>query len=122
MHRITRLSLALFLGLATTLAAQETTPRPLTLEDYGEWSRITQVELSGDGLWMAYAHQPNDGDATFFVRELDGDIEYEATNGSGALFSNDGRWVAFLTSPSEDDADEDDEGEGEGEGEGEEPG
>ena len=108
MHRLAPLSLALLLALAPALAAQEAAPRPLTLEDYGAWSRITQVELSGDGLWLAYAHQPNDGDATFFVRELDGDIEYEATNGSGAIFSNDGRWVAFLTSPAEEDADQDD--------------
>ena len=116
MHQIVRPSLArlplilqvgLLVSLAPALRAQETTPRPLTLEDYGDWSRITQVVLSDDGLWMAYAHQPNDGDATFFVRELDGDTEYEATNGSGAVFSNDGRWVAFLTSPPEEDADED---------------
>lgn len=111
MHHVARLSLALFLGLAPALAAQETTPRPLTLEDYGEWNRITQVTLSGNGLWLAYAYQPNDGDATFFVRELDGDIEYEATNGSGALFSNDGQWVAFLTSPPEEEADQDGESE-----------
>ena len=69
MHQIVRPSLARFplillvgvvVGLAPALAAQETTPRPLTLEDYGDWSRITQVVLSDDGLWMAYAHQPNE--------------------------------------------------------------
>jgi hypothetical protein len=91
-------------GLAPAISAQENTPRP---QDYSDWNRSTQVVLSDDGLWMAYAHQPNDGDATFFVLELDGDSEYEATNGSDAVFSNDGRWVEFLTSPPEEDADED---------------
>lgn len=88
-----------------SLIAQEGQPRPLTLEDYGEWSRINQVALSPDGRWMAYAHDPNDGDATFFVKALGGDAVYEATNGQGAGFSSDGRWVAFLASPPEEEAD-----------------
>jgi dipeptidyl aminopeptidase/acylaminoacyl peptidase len=79
-------------------------PRPLTLEDYGPWSRINQVVLSPDGLWLAYAERPNDGDARFRVRQLDGDGAHEAVNGVGAEFSDDGRWVAFLTTPPEEEA------------------
>lgn len=81
--------------------ASASTPRPLTLDDYGAWSRITQVQLSPDGRWMTYAYQPNDGDTRFFVRELDGEGLHEAMNGATATFSDDGRWVAFLTSPPE---------------------
>jgi dipeptidyl aminopeptidase/acylaminoacyl peptidase len=88
---------------APWLAAQEgaAAPRPLKLEDYGAWSRITQVQISPDGRWMTYAYQPNDGDARFHVRELDGDRVHEAVNGTGAAFSIDGRRVAFLTTPPE---------------------
>ena len=37
----------LLLAVPAALAAQER--RPLTLEDYGAWNRITQVALSADG-------------------------------------------------------------------------
>jgi dipeptidyl aminopeptidase/acylaminoacyl peptidase len=104
MYKAARLSALLLLASVVTLQAQEA-KRPLTLEDYGAWSRINQVQLAPNGQWMAYAHSPNDGDATFFVRSLDGDDVHEAMNGSGARFSNDGRWVAFLTSPPEEEAD-----------------
>lgn len=92
----------LLLAVPAALAAQE--KRPLALEDYGAWNRITQVTLSPDGKWLAYAHQPNDGDATFFVKQLDGSVVHQATNGAGAAFSDDGRWVALLASPPEKEA------------------
>ncbi|NJD19742.1 MAG: hypothetical protein FIA95_10740, partial [Gemmatimonadetes bacterium] len=95
-------ALAVLFFAPAVLSAQE--KRPLTLADYGPWSRITQVALSPDGKWMAYAHQPNDGDATFFVKQLDGTAVYQAVNGAGAAFSDDGRWAAFLASPPEKDA------------------
>jgi dipeptidyl aminopeptidase/acylaminoacyl peptidase len=104
MNRAVFASACLLSISAPALVAQEA-QRPLTLDDYGAWSRITQVSLSPNGQWMAYAHQPNDGDATFFVRSLDGDDTHEAMNGTEAAFSNDGRWVAFLTSPPEEEAD-----------------
>jgi dipeptidyl aminopeptidase/acylaminoacyl peptidase len=102
--RFPTLALTAVLALSLPAGAQNTTQRPLTLEDYGAWSRITQVTLSPDGAWMTYAYDPNDGDDAFFVKELDGDAVHEAVNGQGAAFSADGRWVAFLTSPPEDEA------------------
>ena len=101
-RRRTALSIFAFLLIAAPLAAQE--KRPLTLDDYGNWSRIQQTVLSPDGKWMAWVQRPNDGDATLFVKALDGDAVHEATNGAGATFSDDGRWVAFLASPPEKDA------------------
>jgi len=58
--------------LAPGLSAQTPEKRPLTLADYPEWSQIREVELSPDGRWMAYALDPNEGDATFFVQSLEG--------------------------------------------------
>ncbi|HKJ01022.1 MAG TPA: hypothetical protein VJ997_01170, partial [Longimicrobiales bacterium] len=95
--------LAVLLLLPAAAHAQE--KPPLTLADYGAWSRITRVSLSPDGAWMAYTLQPNDGDATLRVKSLDGNAAYEGVNGSDAAFSDDGRWVAFLTAPPEEEAD-----------------
>ncbi|NNF26531.1 MAG: hypothetical protein HKN73_04805, partial [Gemmatimonadetes bacterium] len=98
------LSAVLCTALPTLLSAQE--QRPLRLEDYGAWNRITEVALSADGRWLSYAHSPNEGDATLFVREFDGTASYETVNGSEVAFSGDGRWAAFLASPPEEEADE----------------
>ena len=94
----------LALLLALPAAAQE--KRPLTLDDYGPWSRIQQAVLSPDGGWMSWVQRPNDGDATLFVKQIDGATVHQGVNGSGAAFSDDGRWVAFLTSPTEKEAEQ----------------
>ncbi len=92
----------LVVAFATGVVAQDApSSRPLALDDYGVWSRITQVELAPDGAFMTYAYQPNDGDARFFVAELDGERRHEVANGSQATFSDDGRHLAFLTTPPE---------------------
>jgi dipeptidyl aminopeptidase/acylaminoacyl peptidase len=101
--RTSVLALVLLLA-AAPLSAQE--KRPLTLEDYGNWSRIQQTVLSPDGKWMTWVQRPNDGDATLFVKALDGDAAHSALNGAGAAFSGDGRWVAFLASPPEKEAEQ----------------
>ena len=44
----------------------------LNLADYGRWNRIVQTAISPDGKWMTYAYQPNDGDVTLYVKEIDG--------------------------------------------------
>ena len=71
----------------------------LTLADYGRWNRITGAALSADGRWMTYAQTPNDGDATLFIKELDGPKLYTVPVGSGAQFSDDGRWIGYFVSP-----------------------
>ena len=100
----TTLSVLAFLLVAAPLTAQE--KRPLTLDDYGNWSRIQQTVLSSDGKWMAWVQRPNEGDATLFVKELDGNSVHTGVNGTGAAFSDDGRWVSFLTSPPEEEAEQ----------------
>ena len=71
----------------------------LTLADYGRWNRIQSSGLTADGKWFAYAQTPNDGDGTLFIKELDGSRQYSVARGSGAEFSDDGRWVAYFVSP-----------------------
>lgn len=101
------------LGLSVShpLAAQEASPgelKPLTLEDYGRWSRINDVAISPDGRWTTYAYAPNEGDSRFFVRDLtrlETAAADTAINGSGPTFSADSRWLAFVTTPTEEEAD-----------------
>ncbi len=96
--------------------AAATAPRGakvLGLADVGEWKRITGAAISPDGKWMTYTYQPNDGDATLFVKQLDGAKVYETSTGAaggggrggfgggggGAQFSDDSRWVVYTVNP-----------------------
>jgi acetyl esterase/lipase len=93
----------------------------LNLPDYGRWNRITSTSLSPDGRWMTYAYQPNEGDATLYVKQLEGDKVYtipvgtEAAGGRGSgggggfgggggggpQFSDDSKWVGYYVNPPE---------------------
>ncbi|MEP6780743.1 MAG: prolyl oligopeptidase family serine peptidase [Gemmatimonadaceae bacterium] len=73
----------------------------LNLADYGRWNRITSTGLSPDGRWMTYAYAPNDGDATLYIKQLDGDKLYEIKVGSAPVFSDDSHWVGYFVSPAE---------------------
>ena len=74
----------------------------LTVDDYGAWNRIESVTLSGDGNWMSYGYQPNEGDGVLFIRSIDGDQLYEVARGASPRFSMDGQWVAYNIRPSKD--------------------
>ncbi len=85
-----------------TVAPQEL--KTLTLDDYGRWSTIGQVALSADGRWMTFSYAPNDGDSKLFLRDLnnlDEDPVELSVNGTGPVFSDDSRWLAFISSPGE---------------------
>jgi dienelactone hydrolase len=91
----------------------------LDLADYGRWKRIVSAIVSPDGNWMAYLLQPNDGDATFVVKQLDGDKVYTVNAGTapavgrgeggggafgggaanGPAFSEDARFVGYYVNP-----------------------
>ena len=87
-----------FCGLPTLAIAQANTGAPaqqgaaekkdpgtlkvLNLPDYGRWNRITGSAISPDGKWMTYTLQPNDGDATLLVKQLDGDKVYTVNAGT----------------------------------------
>jgi len=91
----------------------------LNLPDYGRWNRITATAISPDGKWMTYTLQPNDGDATLVVKQLDGDKVYTVNAGTaptagrgegggggfgggatnGPAFSDDSRFVGYYLNP-----------------------
>ncbi len=102
--------------VATTARAASPSLKVLGLSDYATWNRITAASLSADGKWVTYTYQPNDGDATLFVKQLDGTTVYSTSvgapagggrgggfggggGGGGPQFSDDSHWVAYYVNP-----------------------
>jgi len=81
------------------LRAQSAAPKPITLDDYPKFKRITGASISTDGKWMLHTVTPNEGDATLFVKALDGDKVYDVLRGANASFSDNGRWVGYFIEP-----------------------
>ena len=90
---------AFVLVLGSLTLAQAPTPKPITLEDYAKFKRITAAAISNDGKWMHYTVTPNDGDATLFIKALDGDKVIEVARGANPAFSEDGRWIGYFIAP-----------------------
>lgn len=78
------------------------TQKPLTLEDYAQWNRINHTSISPDGRFMTYAYNPNEGDATLHIRNVNGDTLRTVTNGKQVAFSEDSKWLALLVDPTKD--------------------
>lgn len=93
------LTLALGSIMLQAQSAAPTPPKPIALEDYATFKRITAAAISGDGKWMHYTVTPNDGDATLRVKSLDSDKVYEVPRGANPAFSEDGKWVAYFIAP-----------------------
>ena len=81
------------------LQAQAPAPKPIGLDDYTKFKRITGAAISNDGKWMHYTVTPNDGDATLFVKALDTDKVHEVPRGANPTFSEDGRWIGYFIAP-----------------------
>ena len=89
-------------GSATATANRDPgAKKVLQLSEYGPWNRIVGATISANGQWMAYAHQPNDGDPTLFVKQLDGSKSFTIAVGSAPQFSDDSRFVGYYVSPPE---------------------
>jgi dipeptidyl aminopeptidase/acylaminoacyl peptidase len=81
------------------LQAQAPAPKPIALEDYAQFKRITGAAISNDGKWMHYTVSPNDGDGVLFVKSLDGNTVHEVARGANPAFSDDGRWIGYFIAP-----------------------
>ena len=91
-------ALTLFTG-SLMIQAQAPAPKPIALEDYAQFKRITGAAIANDGGWMHYTVSPNDGDAVLFVKSLDGDKVHEIARGANPAFSDDGRWIGYFIAP-----------------------
>jgi dipeptidyl aminopeptidase/acylaminoacyl peptidase len=91
--------------LATAAAAVLTSPafaqdkRPLEVADYHLWRTIEDATISDDGRWAAWTYAKVRGDDTLHVRSLDDDVRHELARAARAVFSTDGRWIAYSIEP-----------------------
>src|SRR5262245_45661713 len=105
--------------LAGPPASMQSAPkRPLEVSDVIAWRTIGATTLSSDGQWFAYRSTPQEGDGEVVVKRARGDKEMRfpigeqpqaegggGRGGAGApppsslAFSEDGKWVAFMTYP-----------------------
>ena len=71
--------------------AQTSIKKPITHDVYDSWKSIQGTKLSGDGVWLAYALTPQDGDGELVVRNLKTNAEIRAARGSRRSSSGCGR-------------------------------
>ena len=87
-----RFTIILCAGLAGVANAQS----PITPADYGKWESPGPASLSPNGRWMVYGVTRVNEENELRVRPMDRDTAFVVPNGSGAVFSVDSRWVAYL--------------------------
>jgi hypothetical protein len=97
----------LCLGAVTTMAQQRAAAvkKPITHDVYDSWKSIQGTKLSRDGVWLAYALTPQDGDGQLVVRNLKTNVEHRAPRGRDATITSDGKFVVFSIAPLKADVD-----------------
>ena len=94
-----RLHVFLTALLLLPLSMQAQPGRALTFQDIMKFKSIETPAISDDGLWIAYATQPDRGDGEAFVQSTHSGTGYTIPRGGRATFSTDGRWVAVAVKP-----------------------
>ena len=69
--------------------------RPLTYDVVDYWRSIQGTRLSHDGQWLAYSLTSQGEDGELVVRNLKSGREYLHARGTGATFSEDGKFCVF---------------------------
>ena len=92
--------------VAQEIKSSDEPPKPskrtLKISDVDQWQRVSNFTISNDGKWQGHVVQPNEGDGTLMIAQLDGDKKHKFTVGSGSgniQFSHDSKWVGFIESP-----------------------
>jgi hypothetical protein len=105
-----RVSIALVIALSCGSAAcaqqHATQKKPITHDIYDSWKSIQGTKLSADGVWLAYALTPQDGDGELVVRNLHTNAEIRAARARDPIITSDGRFVAFAVAPYKKDVDQ----------------
>lgn len=79
--RLAACGLLLAAGLSG-VAAAPAAPRPLTYADAANFYEVLNPTLSRDGRWLAVLEQPQEGDGTVVVRDLDSTRTWRAPAGT----------------------------------------
>lgn len=82
--------------LFAALVAPALAQKPLTVDDYAQWQRLSGGELSPSGAHVAYGISLVEGDGWLVVRRVGAvDPGKRLDLGSAPRFSGDGRWLAY---------------------------
>jgi len=95
-------------GVGSAALHAQTAPakKPITHDAYDSWKSIQGTKLSADGVWLAYALTPQDGDGELVVRNLKTNAEIRAARGREPQFTTDSRGVVFAVAPLKKDVDQ----------------
>ena len=104
MHREIKLKRALSFFLLAGLffiisAAPAAQKKALTFQDVMKFKHVRSPVISEDGLWIAYAAQPDRGDGEIKIHEIKGGRSFTVERGSGPVISKNSRWVAMALQP-----------------------
>ncbi|HEU4935885.1 MAG TPA: hypothetical protein VFT39_05485 [Vicinamibacterales bacterium] len=80
-------------------AQQPTSKKPIAHDVYDGWKSIQGTKVSRDGVWVAYALMPQDGDGEVVVRNLQTNVEHRAPRGRNPVITPDSRFVIFEKAP-----------------------
>jgi dipeptidyl aminopeptidase/acylaminoacyl peptidase len=103
--RWTLIALILVLLPLAPTAGQAAGKKAISYDAYDGWRSIQGTQISRDGVWLAYALVPQDGDGELVVRNLKTDKEYRAPRGKEPVITMDGKFVVFTIAPLKAEAD-----------------
>ena len=88
----------LIAGFQGMLFGVQPEKRPLVHEDYAVWTTIGNQRLSGDGQWIIYEVNPQQGDGVLIIKNLVEGKQTIVPRGFSAVISPGNRFAVFLHS------------------------
>ena len=73
--------------------------KPLNHSVYDSWQSVSGEKISADGKYVAYSINPQEGDATLFIKNIKTNISFSSPRAIGVDFSFDNQFAAFLIKP-----------------------
>src|SRR5437868_5075956 len=92
-------------GGSAATAQATVAKKPITHDVYDSWKSIQGTKLSADGVWLAYALTPQDGDGELVVCNLKTNAEIRAPRGRDPQITLDNRFVVYAVAPLKKDVD-----------------
>jgi dipeptidyl aminopeptidase/acylaminoacyl peptidase len=87
--------LVVLVHVAVSAQAPAAGKRPLSYKEVDYWHAIQAPRLSADGQWLSYAVTSQAEDGELIVRNLASGQEYRHPRGTGAQFTQDGKFLVF---------------------------
>ncbi len=92
--------MVLFLCIGWVVSGWAADKKPLDHSVYDMWEMAEGEQIATDGDWVLYSVEPQEGDATFVIRSLETDSEFEVPRGDNGKFTYDGRFAVCTIKPS----------------------